>query len=356
MKKLTATIRLAVVGTGFFSRFHYDAWKRLAAETDLRLVGVCSLDQREAEAVAGTFEGCEAFDDFETMLDALEPDLLDIVAGPSAHAELIEAVAKRRIHAICQKPFTGSLEEAERLVALAEAAGIRLIVHENFRFQPWYAKLRDLLEDGSIGEVYQASFRLRPGDGQGPDAYLDRQPYFRTMPRFLVHETLIHLIDVFRFLFGEMRSVAADLVRLNPAIAGEDAGTILCRFENGVRGLIDGNRLADHAAENRRLTMGEMLIEGAKGALRLDGDGRIFLRRFGENAETEIDYVWRDEGFGGDCVYRTQAGILDALRSGRPAANEAADYLENLRIEEAVYASNETGRRVTLAADGDQTP
>jgi hypothetical protein len=43
-----------------------------------------------------------------------------------------------------------------------------------------------------------------------------------------------------------------------------------------------GNRLADHKAENRRLTMGEMLIEGSEGTLRLDGDGGLWLRSHGE--------------------------------------------------------------------------
>ncbi|MEO0763052.1 MAG: hypothetical protein AAFZ09_14815, partial [Pseudomonadota bacterium] len=60
-------------------------------------------------------------------------------------------------------------------------------------------------------------------DGQGPDAYHARQPYFQRMPRFLVHETAVHWIDTFRYLMGEAETVYADLRRLNPAIAGEDA-------------------------------------------------------------------------------------------------------------------------------------
>jgi predicted dehydrogenase len=50
------------------------------------------------------------------------------------------------------------------------------------------------------------------------------------MKRFLIHETGIHLIDVFRFLLGEVRSVYADLTKLNPVIAGEDSGTVLFNF------------------------------------------------------------------------------------------------------------------------------
>ena len=67
---------------------------------------------------------------------------------------------------------------------------------------------------------------MRPGDGQCPRAYLDRQPYFQEMPRFFVFETGVHMIDVFRFLLGEVTGVFARLRRLNPAIRGEDAGLI----------------------------------------------------------------------------------------------------------------------------------
>ena len=54
---------------------------------------------------------------------------------------------------------------------------------------------------------------MRPGDGQGKDAYFNRQPYFQKMERFLIHETAIHLIDVYRYLFGDIKSVFASLSR-----------------------------------------------------------------------------------------------------------------------------------------------
>ncbi|MEO1093255.1 MAG: Gfo/Idh/MocA family oxidoreductase, partial [Pseudomonadota bacterium] len=173
---------------------------------------------------------------------------------------------------------------------------------ENFRFQPWFRECRKQIDAGALGQVYELAFRLRPGDGQGPRAYLDRQPYFQEMERFLLHETAVHLFDVFRFLLGEVEAVFADLRRLNPAIAGEDAGLVILRFASGSRALFDGNRLADHAAENRRLTMGEMQIDGAKANLRLDGYGRLFLRAHSSNQEDEMAYAWEDRGYGGDCV------------------------------------------------------
>ena len=146
---------------------------------------------------------------------------------------------------------------------------------------------------------------------------------------------------------GEVSSVYAQLNRLNPAILGEDAGIILFEFEGGVRGVFDGNRLADHAAENRRLTMGEMLIEGSDATLRLNGDGRLFLRAHGRNDEDEVAYDWQDRGFGGDCVHRFQRHVVDHLRRGGPLVNTGAEYLRNLRVEQAVYESDRLGRRLS---------
>ena len=105
---------------------------------------------------------------------------------------------------ICQKPLAPTYAEAVEVVETAERAGVPLIVHENFRWQPWYREARRLIDANHFGKLHSVAFRLRPGDGQGPRAYLDRQPYFQTMPRLLVHETAIHWIDTYRFLMGEV--------------------------------------------------------------------------------------------------------------------------------------------------------
>ncbi len=336
------TMRIAVAGTGFFSQFHFDAWARL----DVEVVGICSLDAPSAASVAAQFPGCQVFDDFVAMVAATRPDLIDIVTPPSTHLDFIRIALAAGIPVICQKPFCGGLVGATEAAALAAQTGVPLIVHENFRYMPWYSEIKHALDTGALGAVYQGTFRLRPGDGQGPDAYLARQPYFQDMPRFLVHETLVHIIDVFRYLLGEPTYVFADLRRLNPAIKGEDAGLVVLGFEGGVRALIDGNRLVDHAAENRRLTMGEMWLEGADAVVRLDGDGALYLRPHGENTETPLSYEWQNTGYGGDCVYLLCAGVLAALSEGRTPMNTADQYLKNLRIVDAVYRSAEQGRRI----------
>jgi predicted dehydrogenase len=338
-------VRVAAVGTGYFSRFQYRAWARLP---DVELVGICNRTLTSAQVLAEEFEIPVVSDDLDEMLEKAKPDLLDIITPPETHLAAISLAAARKIDVICQKPFCQTLLEAREAVRIAGEAGIQVIVHENFRFQPWHRHIKRMLEDGVLGHVYQASFRLRPGDGQGPRAYLDRQPYFQRMPRLLVHETAIHLIDTFRYLFGDVEAVFASLRRLNPVIAGEDAGLIMLDMASGVRCVFDGNRLSDHKARNRRLTMGEMLIEGENGVLTLDGDGTICFRAHGSNDVQTVPFAWTDTDFGGDCVHALQQHVVDNRLGRGPVENTGAAYLNNILIEEAIYASDAEQRRIRL--------
>jgi len=262
-------LKVAVIGAGYFAQFHHDAWARLPGA---ELVAIADQDGNRA-AVASSSHGAKAFTNVEAMLDEARPDLVDIATPPASHLELVGSVAARGLPAICQKPLAPTYDEAVRVVEMAEQAGSLLVVHENFRFQPWYREMARLIKARHLGDLHGVAFRLRPGDGQGAEAYLGRQPYFQTMERFLVHETAIHFIDTFRYLLGEVTGVMARLRRLNPHIAGEDGGVIMFDFKGQRTGLFDGNRLNDHVAENTRLTMGEMWLEGSAGVLRLDGSG-----------------------------------------------------------------------------------
>lgn len=338
------TLRLALIGCGYFAQFHAEAWSRLPVQ----VVALCDADRAKAEATARLFPAARIFTDAATMLDEAQPELVDIATPPDSHAALVALCAARRLPAICQKPLAPDWPTAVAIVETAERAGIPLIVHENFRFMPWFAEADRLVRDGAVGEPLDISFRLRSGDGQGPDAYLARQPYFRTMPRFLVHETIIHLIDVFRMMLGEVAGVFARLRSLNPAIVGEDAATVVFAFAEPRRqGIVDGNRLLDHPSDDPRMTNGVLLVEGTAGQLRLDGHGRLFLRPQ-RGVEREHAYAWEKRGYGGDCVFRQCAAALAHVATGAPVPNLARAWLRNMEIEEAIYRSAGEGRFVTV--------
>ena len=340
------TPSIATVGCGYFSRFHHEAWSRLP----VKHLGVCDLEKSKAIAFSDEFGVETAFDNFEEMLDKTNPDLVDIILPPEQHLEHIRLALEFHAHVLCQKPFTENTQQAQIAADLGRQAGRLVIVHENFRFQPWYRKIKTLLQEDLLGRIYQAQFKLRPGDGRGPNAYLARQPYFQTMPQFLIRETGIHFVDVFRYLFGEPKSLFADLTRLNPAITGEDAGIFILEFDDQLRAAFDGNRLSDHSARNPRLTLGEMQIEGEKGTLTLNGNGELWFRRHGNDQSHQIACDFYDNGFGGDCVYELQKHVVDCLESGKEPENLASEYVRNLAIQTQIYESSALGKKMHLAS------
>lgn len=313
----------------------------------VRLVAVCDRDAAARDFVKSSDSSIPVYGELTDMLDAEEVELVDLATPPDTHLSLTTDAADRGLDVICQKPLAPTLAEAVRLVQRCEQAGIVLAIHENIRWTPWHQEIARLIGAGKLGRLHRIGMRLRPGDGQGVDAYLSRQPYFQNMPRFLVHETAIHWIDTFRFLMGEVSGVFARLDRLNPAIAGEDAGIIVFAFENGSAGVFDGNRLNDHVSDNPRRTMGEMWVEGEAGVLRLDGAARLWWKPHGD-AEVEHIYPWEDRGFAGDAVYATQAHVVSHLRDGEALQNSGRAYLRNLYIEEAIYRSHDEGRWIDL--------
>lgn len=335
-------LKICCIGAGYFGQFHYDAWARIPGA---KLIASVDMDLEKARAT-----GVSAYSNIEEMFATEAPDIIDIITPPETHLEAIKAALAKDVSAIiCQKPFCGGLEQAKIASELAKQSDIPLIVHENFRFQPWYRTIKTRMECGAIGDVLQISFRLRTGDGQGPKAYLDRQPYFQKMPRFLIHETAVHWIDTFRYLMGNPDFVYADLRRHNEAITGEDAGHFIFGYDSGQRAMFDGNRLLDHAAENHRNTLGECLIEGTTGTLELDGFGNVTERKFGEIEKRIVLPAQSYQGFAGDCVHALQSHVISDLLNGTGFENEAEDYLKVQEIEEALYRSNETGSRIRLA-------
>ena len=340
--------RIAMVGAGYFAQFQLEGWR----DAGVPVAALCDADLLRAQALAERFGVQRCYSRAEQMFDAVQPTLVDVVLPPAAQVDVVRAALERGIATICQKPFGVDLAQAEAMTALAEAQRTPLVVHENFRFTPWFRECRRLIDVGHFGRLHGIAFRLRPGDGQGPRAYLDRQPYFQTMPQLLVRETAVHFIDTFRYLMGEVVAVTARLRRLNPVIAGEDAGLVIFEFDDDASGLFDGNRLNDHVAENPRRTLGEMWLEGEHGVLRLDGDARLWWKPQ-HAAEVEHAYPHGDGGafggaFGGACT-ALHAHVLAHLRHGAALENSARDYLTNLQVQAAIYHSHASGRRVAMA-------
>ena len=326
------------VGLGYFSQFHLEAWNRLE---NVEIIALCDSDIEKAELAAKNYDIQAFYSNAQEMLLIQKPDFIDIITPPETHHELCLLAIKHGVHIICQKPIAPTLKEAEEIARSIQVSDIRMMVHENFRFQPWHREIKLLIESKVLGEkLHTINLRMRMGDGWQQDAYMNRQPYFREMERLLMYETGIHFIDVFRFYAGEITKVYARLNRFNNNIKGEDFAWVQFDFSNGGYGFIDANRYNESLSENPRLTFGAVLLEGNKASIRLYENGKITIQKLGQK-ETPHPYSFEDRNFSGDCVYHTQKHFITQLLSEAQFETNIDGYLQNIRILEKAYESNE---------------
>ena len=334
------------IGAGYFAPFQYEAWTRIP---EVEIAAIYNRTEERARPLMAQYGIPRFYEDWKIMLDRERPDFVDIITPPETHEEMCAFAAARGIHIICQKPLAPGYDVSQRIVENSARAGVRFMVHENFRWQPWYRAIKDVQARGDIGEFTHVHFLMRMGDGWGADAYLARQPFFRQYPRLLIYETGVHFIDTFRFLLGEVASVVAETKRLNPVILGEDAGQLLLKFQNGSTAFWDANRYNESEAESPRFTFGELRIDGAAGHLTMDASSAIRVKRLGEPVG-ELEYVRERKNFAGDCVYFLQKHFVDCMLSGREFETNGGDYLKNVRIVEAAYESARTGNVVRISS------
>ena len=352
-------MKVVLIGAGYFARFQAEAWKRMegrlssppaettpqsaAGKSPLQIAAVADSVPGKARAFADKFGIARAYERVDEMIEREKPDFVDVATRPESHLELVRAAVERGVHVICQKPMAPTWNECVAMWEACEQAGVRLLIHENWRWQPWYREARRLLALGQLGQLFQISATWRTGDGRGPEPY-PTQPYFRQMPRLLVYETLVHLLDTFRFLFGEMVSVYCQNRRLNPIIVGEDHSLIQVSFADGRLGLIDANRITGPVPAP--VAMGTLVVECTDGTLRVAPDGKVFVTRAG--AEERLAFRAPETGYKGDSVLATQSHLLECLRTGSRSESDGREYLKTVALVEACYRSNQTGQVVLV--------
>lgn len=335
-------LRGVCIGAGYFSAYQYEAWSRIP---EVQIVAVVNRTVRKAWETAaqhGIPQAC-GLAELPALLDREQPDFVDIITPPETHLELTRLAAARGITIICQKPLAPTWNEAVQVVAAARQGRGRFVVHENWRWQPWYREMRRQIDAGAIGELFSIAVRMRMGDGWPADAYLARQPFFREYPRLLVHETGVHFLDTFRFLGGEITSVYARLQRRNPAIAGEDAGQIVCGLAGGATALLDASRYNEAETSDPRYTFGTVRIDGSRGHLELDLEANLTLKPLGQEPR-RIAYPHTRQGFAGDCVFAFQRHFTDRMLDGGPFESTDEDYLRSVAVAEACYRSHARGQ------------
>jgi predicted dehydrogenase len=336
------TVRVGVIGCGFYAENHLNAWAALAPEGAV-LTAVCDRDPAAA-ARAGARFGVPHHTDAAAMLAAEALDLADIVTRHDSHRALAELCIGHGVATVVQKPFATTWDDAAAVVDAAEAAGVWLAGHENFRYAAPMRHLRRLVEAGTIGRPNWARIAFRTGY----DVYRT-QPYFYDEARFVIADVGIHVLDVARFLLGEVARVSCETQRRNPRVRAEDTASMLLRHASGATSVVECTY------EARRIpdVFPETIVE-------LEGDAGSIVTLPGCRARvTSTTLVW-EEDIGAPLMpwttrpwhvsqegaYAACRHFLARLRAGLPAETSGADNLASFALVDAAYRAAEEGRAV----------
>jgi D-apiose dehydrogenase len=333
-------LRGALIGCGYFGAIQLEGWSRVDGA---RIVALCDADEARAAALGERY-GIEAcYSDVDALLTREALDFVDVATRPESHRDLAERAARRGCAILCQKPLAPSMEEAIGLVRECERAGVRLMVNENWRWQPWYREMRRLLDAGAVGEPHYFGFRHRALDGLAQPPY-PNQPYFAVMPRLLLFETVVHFIDTARFLLGDPETIYCRHRRVNPTIRGEDFVLVQMSMAGGAAVSLDASRCA---AGDEGPAFGQGWLEGDRGQLALATDGALTLTGMDGTAQ-RCDYALPMTGYRGDSCRSTQQHFVNSLRDGTPFETGGVEYLRTFATVFAGYESAESGRAVVI--------
>jgi predicted dehydrogenase len=331
---MAGRVRLGLIGCGFFAQNHLHAWKDLEPE-GVDLVAVCDIDEAKAKAAAEKFGVANWYTDAETMFRESNIGLVDIATQMRTHLPLVEMAMRHRVPTIVQKPFGQNIAEARRMTSAANARGIFLAVHENFRFQRPLLKIAEIIKSGAIGTPSWGRISFRTGY----DIY-GGQPYLAKEERFVLIDVGVHVLDVARVFLGEVEHLTAELQRRNPNAAGEDTATMLLRHTSGAVSMVEctygSRRLPDSFPE----TLIE--IEGDTGAIVSRIGSQIEITVNGEMTVSEEDpdvLPWAERPWhvAQDSVLNTCRHMLERLKAGKPADTSAEDNLKTFALVEAAY-------------------
>ena len=258
---MKSAMRVGLIGAGRIGRVHAENLVYRVPEADL--VAIADVYVEAAEEVATQFGIPAAHKDHRRIMDDTSIDAVLICSSTDTHAQFIEEAAEAGKQIFCEKPIALDLNRIDAALDAVDRAVVKLMIGFNRRFDPNFARVRDVVAAGGIGEPH--ILRIISRDPGPPPI-----DYIKVSGGIFLDMT-IHDFDMARFLVGaEVESVyAAGGVMVDPAIgsAGDiDTALVTVRFENGVLGSIDNSRKAVYGYDQR------VEVFGSKGAVSADNN------------------------------------------------------------------------------------
>jgi predicted dehydrogenase len=384
-------VNIGLIGAGFMGKAHSLAYaampmffwpppavphRRMLAEVDAGLAA-------DAAARFG-FEASTG--DWRELVESDDVDVVDISVPNDAHPEIAIAAARAGKHIICEKPLARTAEEARAMLEAVTEAGVVNLVAFNYRRTPAVETARRLIADGALGEIRNFRGTYLQDWSNDPDLPLSWRFQKKVAGSGALGDIATHVVDIARYLVGEVAAVSALLrtyipdrpipqggadqlagaAKLSDAPRGEvdvdDEVLTLLRFEGGAVGSLEATR---HAHGRKNFLTFE--VHGDRGSLAFDYERRDELQLyladdapdrngfrtiFTGPAHPYGEALWPIPALGigyGETKIIECYELMRAVAEGVPAGPDFRDGYQIARICEAIAESAETGAWVELA-------
>ena len=352
-------MRFGYVGLGRATRlYHLPALQRISGATAIGGVDV-SPEQREAWTKD---TGTPAYPTLDDLLEQ-SPDVVVVATPPELHAEQCVTSLRAGAHVFCEKPFTMTTTEADRVVAAMAETGRQVAINHQYREKPIFRVLRERIQSGEFGRLAFCQMwqlmELAPWD--------EPTPWRAQMARRTLLEGGVHLVDLMIQTFGELPEAlyARNSAGLHDDNSADAVQIVTLEFSSGRLGLITLDRISKGGT--RYL---EVRADCERASLRASHGGRAYAQIGLKRAEPtglKIDYglgglAWAEIGKRRRVLARGPkemnvaatgdllVGAVDAFRSGAEPPSSATEARNVIAVIEAAYESHATGSRIELAS------
>jgi len=369
-------IEVALIGQRFMGRAHANAYVKVVPFFDppvrpvLRVA--CGRDEEKLAEFTRRFGFSEYTTDWREAVTHPGVGLVDICTSNDLHAAIAIRAAEEGKAVFCEKPLARDLSEARAMLRAVEQAGVPHMVCFNYRFFPAVRLARELIREGALGEVRQFRAIYLQDWLVAPDFPRTWRLVREKAGSGALGDTAVHIVDLARFLVGEIAEVVGMLstfVHERPLPDGggmgrvdvDDAAAFLARFENGVSGVFETTRMA-----TGRKNFMHLEVNGSTGSLFWNAEDPNVLwfysekdpaaaRGFRRIVVTEPEHPYAGNwwppghilGYEHSFVHAVYE-LLSALAEGRNPEPDFRDGVAAQAVLEAVLRSVEERRWVTV--------
>lgn len=307
-------IKIAIVGSGYGRKVALPVYTKLAEFEPVALWSRRPQRAQELAEKAGIGLGTA---DFEELLSVPGLEAVHIATPVTTHAQFAVAAAARGLHVMCEKPLADNLQDAQRIVAAIQAAGVVGVINYGRRMQQTRQRVIERAREVA-GRPRMASVSLVSSDHADPDS----RPYTWVHDARLGGGRLqgygVHDLDLLLEIFPDVEAVAAATEVGVPVrraedgelrrVTAEDSYGLLLRFRGGGLGVVTLVATARHGR-------GDVVeIYGDEGTVRLDGDRRVWWGRSGEQLRSEGPL----DASSTEAFTRVARNFWAAIRNGAP--------------------------------------